>query len=190
MRRYNLYLSLKSRFLYNLDLIILAMEVLDPEFADHLSLSLKIVNPSLTTEKGLYPVLYILRTSNPIRLLYKSGLIPIEDAFTVAETLFRILLSQYWSKLFNALFLSYIDQSDLKRSFAKRFLRKYHFYYMSKMHAYKVGQVSYKETVTINSIAMAYVYLLHLVSKQKDLFFFIEALYTFSPSQITLDKKF
>nr|QUE28623.1 hypothetical protein [Porphyrostromium japonicum] len=161
------------------------MEVLDPEFIDELSVSLRAADDNLFTAKSLPLLSSSFRLSNSIRLSCKHESILAPDIFIITRILFTFLLSRHWSRLLMVFFSSFTKDSDSNQSFSDSFLRKYRFYYRNKMHAYKVGQSYYEKDYILNSLGISYAYLLYLVSQQKDLYFFIEALYNFSPLQIT-----
>lgn len=179
-----MYPSPRDCLVRNLDLLILTMEVLDPEFTDDLSVLLREANNDLFMTKASPTFFPSLRLSNQIRLSCKNESTSAQDIFTITRILFTLLLSRHWSRLLMTLFASLTEDSDSNQNFSDNFLRKYRFYYRNKMHAYRVGQAYYEEDYILNSLGISYAYLLHLVSKQKDLYLFIEALYNFSPLQI------
>ena len=180
-----MYPSPRDRLVRNLDLLILTMEVLDPEFIDDLSVSLRVASNDPSVPKFSSLFFSSFRLSNQIRLSCKNESILAQDIFIITRILFTFILSRHWSRLLITLFSSFTEDSGFNKNFSDSFLRKYRFYYRNKMHAYKVGQAYYKEDYNLNSLGISYAYLLYLVSKQKDLYLFIEALYDFSPLQIT-----
>nr|YP_009297485.1 hypothetical protein Eryt_160 [Erythrotrichia carnea]AOM66828.1 hypothetical protein Eryt_160 [Erythrotrichia carnea] len=117
-----------------------------------------------------------IRLSNPSREMYRDGLLCPLLIFRTLTTLFQLLISQHLLHLLESLLFSCRDNLKAEDSFINKFLCKYRFYYRRKMNIYRVGKNYYKNDNVINSIAINSIYLLYLIIKQKDFFFFIESL--------------
>ena len=175
-----MYTISRSRIINNLDLLLLVVEVLDSELIEDLLMSLTSTFLVSSTEKVIYSRITSIRLSNPIREMYKKGLLCPSLVFRTLTTLFQHLASQHLLHLLEKLLLSFIYDLNVENSFINKFLRKYRFYYRKKMNIYRVGKKYYQNDNSINDIAVNYIYLLYLIIIQKDLFFFIDSLYNFS----------
>lgn len=164
----------KNRLINNFDLLILTAEVLNPEFFDHFSNSLKMGNYSSST-------LSSLRLSNPTRVLSHRTNITLVEAFSIFYVFFNLSISQDLHFTLVRLFSSFQVNSNVNTNFANKYLRKYRFYYKKKMHSYRVGEVYYENDRLLNSIAISYAYLLYLIVLRNDFYFFLESLCNFIP---------
>nr|QUE28113.1 hypothetical protein [Sahlingia subintegra] len=174
-----LYSSYKSRFVNNLDLLMLTMEILDSEFIDDFFQSLQLNSENILDKNNTLFLFISLRFSNVMRSTCKFDVFTIRDLFIVVYTVFKLFSSKHWLILLKSLFASR-EHFDKENSLLENFFRKYRFHYKKKMHKYRVGKIYYENDDILNSIALSYAYLLYLIVKKKDFYFFIDCLYNFS----------
>nr|YP_010337727.1 hypothetical protein MW427_pgp114 [Sahlingia subintegra]UNJ17312.1 hypothetical protein [Sahlingia subintegra] len=157
------------------------MEILDPDFIDDFFQSLYFTSKDLLERTNILSLFVTIRFSNVMRFSYKSHVLTIPDLFIVAYAIFELFSSKHWIILLKNLFDSRRHFTE-ENSLLSSFFRKYRFYYKKKMHKYRVGKVDFENDNHLNAIAISYAYLLYLIVKQKDFYFFLDCLYNFSYS--------
>lgn len=163
----------------NLDLLLLTMEILDPDFIDDFYQSFSSVSKDLSEKTNILSLFVTIRFSNIMRTSYQSDTLTIRELFIVAYTIFELFSSKHWIAVLKDLFASRKHCTE-ESSLAFSFFRKYRFYYKKKMHKYRVGKVDFENDDNLNAIAISYAYLLYIIVKRKDFYFFLDSLYNFS----------